>query len=90
MVNNDPTKKVHLYACKRFLNVAACTPKKMVYGELGRHPLRINCFVKAVKFWFRLLHMDATPHSVPGLSNVGIPRQRRKVQLGDKAETTVA
>ena len=60
MVDYDPTEKVHLYACKRFLNVAACTPKKMVCGELGRHPLKNNYFVKSVKFWFRLLHMDAT------------------------------
>ena len=60
LVENDPTEKVHLYACKRFLNVAACTPNKMVCGELGRHPLKNNYFVKAVKFWFRLLHMHAT------------------------------
>jgi len=60
LIDTDPTEKVHLYACKRFLNVAAHTPNKMVYGELGRHPLKINYFVKAVKFWFRLLHMDAT------------------------------
>ena len=30
----------------------------MVYGELGRHPLKINYFAKAAKFWSRLLHMD--------------------------------
>ena len=53
LVDNDPTEKVHLYACKRFLNVAARTPNEMVYGELGRHPLKVNYFVKAVKFWFR-------------------------------------
>ena len=60
LVNNDPTEEVHLYACRRFLNVAAHTPNKMEYGELGRHPLKIDYFVKAVKFWFRLLHMDAS------------------------------
>ena len=60
LLDPDPTENVHLYACKRFLNVAAHTPNKMVYGELGRHPLKINYFVKAVKFWFRLLHIDAT------------------------------
>ena len=32
----------------------------MVYGELGRHLLKINYFAKAVKFWCELLHMDAT------------------------------
>ena len=47
--DNDPTEKVLLYTCKRFLNVAARTPNKMVYGELGRHPLKINYFVKVCK-----------------------------------------
>ena len=50
LVDNDPTDKVHLFACKRFLNVAARTPNQMAYCELGRHPLKINYFVKAVEF----------------------------------------
>ena len=93
LIDTDPTEKVHLYACKRFLNVAAHTPNKMVYGELGRHPLKINCFAKAVKFWCRLLHMDATRISYQAyrmLVSPDISGQRWKVQLGDKAETTVA
>lgn len=57
--DNNPAEKVHLLACKRFLNVAARTPNKMVYGELGRHPLQINCYIRAVKYWFRLLRMDS-------------------------------
>ena len=39
LVDNDHTEKVHLFVCKLFLKVAARTPKKMVYGALGRHPL---------------------------------------------------
>ena len=46
---NSIAEKVHLSACKRMLNVAARTPNKMVYGELGRYPLYINCYVRAVK-----------------------------------------
>ena len=57
--DNNPTESVHLFACKRFLNVAARTPNKMVYGELGRHPLQINCYIRAIKYWFRLLKMDS-------------------------------
>lgn len=58
LVTDDPTEKVHLFACKRYLNVATRTPNKMVYGELGRHPIGINGKVRALKFWFRLLKMD--------------------------------
>jgi len=54
----DPTEKIHLLACKRLLNVALRTPNKMTYGDLGRYPLRINYYVKALKYWFRLIQMD--------------------------------
>ena len=57
--DNNPTESVHLFACKRFLNVAAHTPKRMVYGELGRHPLQINCYIRAIKYWFRLLKTNS-------------------------------
>ena len=57
--DNNPTESVHLFACKRFLNVAARTPNKLVYGELGRHPLQISCYIRAMKYWFRLLKMDS-------------------------------
>ena len=58
LVDYDPTEKVHLFACKSFLNVAELAPNRMVYDELGRHPLKINCFIRALRFWFRLFHMD--------------------------------
>ena len=45
LIDDVPTEKVHLFACKRFLHVAARAPNTLVYGELGRHPLRINCFI---------------------------------------------
>jgi len=54
----DATEKIHMLACKRFLNVSPRTPNKMVYGELGRHPLHIIHCVKAIKYWLRLLKMD--------------------------------
>ena len=57
--DNNPTESVHLFACKRFLNVAARIPNKMVYGEFGRHPLQINCYIRAIKYCFRLLKMDS-------------------------------
>ena len=61
--DNNQTENVHLFACKRFLNVAARTPNRMVYGELGRYPLQINCYIRVIKYWFRLLKMD--PERLP-------------------------
>ena len=61
--DNNRTENVHLFACKRFLNVAARTPNRMVYGELGRYPLQINCYIRVIKYWFRLLKMD--PERLP-------------------------
>jgi len=54
----DSIERVHLLACKRFLNVPLKTPNKLIYGELGRYPLYINTFVRCVKFWFRLLLLE--------------------------------
>ena len=53
-----PVEKVHLYACKKFLNVPARTPNDMVYGELGRYPLVVNLCVRTIKFWFRISKME--------------------------------
>ena len=50
LVDNDPTEKVHLFTCKRFLNVAARTPNEMVYREQGKQHLKIHYLVKAAKF----------------------------------------
>ena len=61
--DNNQTENVHLFARKRFLNVAARTPNRMVYGELGRYPLQINCYIRVIKYWFRLLKMD--PERLP-------------------------
>ena len=49
---------MHTLACKRFLNVPLKTPNKCVYGDLGRYPLFVNSCIRAVKYWFKLLHMN--------------------------------
>ena len=51
-------EKIHLFALKRFLNIGIRTPNDLVYGELGRYPLYINCFVKCVKYWLQLNRME--------------------------------
>eukprot|EP00745_Piridium_sociabile_P006243 TRINITY_DN14019_c0_g1_i8.p1 TRINITY_DN14019_c0_g1~~TRINITY_DN14019_c0_g1_i8.p1 ORF type:complete len:809 (-),score=78.12 TRINITY_DN14019_c0_g1_i8:134-2281(-) len=56
--DGSPAEKVHLYACKRFLNVPVRTPSTMVYGELRRYPLVVNCYIRSLKFWLRIVKMD--------------------------------
>lgn len=55
----DRLERVHLFACKRFLHVLNKTPNDVVYGELGRYPLRISATIKFVKYWVKLLNQPA-------------------------------
>ena len=56
---HDAIEKAHLFACKRFMNLASRTPNYFVYGELGRYPLYISTVVKAVKYWLKLCHLSS-------------------------------
>ena len=51
-------ESVHLFACKRILNVSRMTPNTMVYGELGRHPLFIDSTISAIRYYFRIKELD--------------------------------
>ena len=53
----DCIERVHLAACKKYLNVSPQTPNCMVYGECGRFPLYINSQIRCLRFWFKVLHM---------------------------------
>ena len=57
--DHTPIERVHLFALKRFLNTSFCTPNLMVYGETGRYPLFVNIYVKCLKFWLRILKINA-------------------------------
>jgi hypothetical protein len=50
-------ESVHMFACKRLLNVSVKTPNTMVYGELGRYPLYIDSAIYAIRYWFKLQNM---------------------------------
>ena len=52
-------EKAHLFALKRLLNVSPKTPNDMVYGETGRTPLHLDAKVSSIRFWLRLLRMEA-------------------------------
>jgi len=60
----DSVEKVHTLACKRFLKVHMKVPNKLVYGETGRFPLYVNSSVRCIKYWLKILKMDASrlPH----------------------------
>ena len=58
LVTDDHVEKVHTYAGKRFLNVSLRMPNNFVFGELGRFPLVVNCCIRVIRYWFRLLKMD--------------------------------
>ena len=50
----ESIEKVHIQACKLFLNVPPHTPNDMVYGELGRFPLYVQAAARCLQYWFRL------------------------------------
>ena len=55
--NDEPDaemEKLHLYYCKRWLNVNKHASKSAVVGELGRYPLSYNIWVAIIKYWMRL------------------------------------
>ena len=56
-------EKVHLLACKKFLNVSISTPSAMVYGECGRYPLYITSYCRCLKYWFKIITMPE--HRLP-------------------------
>ena len=60
---NKQIEKVHLYACKLFINVPTVTPNDMIYGELGRYPLYIEAAAKCIQYWFRVLKQPASRYS---------------------------
>jgi len=52
-------ESVHLLALKKFLGVGMKTPNDFVYGETDRYPIYLNAAVKCIRYWFKLLIMDA-------------------------------
>ena len=56
-------ERVHVFALKRYLNVASQTPNTMVYGETGRYPVFVTTAIKAVKYWLRVVMMSPERHT---------------------------
>ena len=51
-------EKVHMFAAKKLLGVSSKTPKQLIYGELNRYPIEIDCKVKTLKYWLKLQEME--------------------------------
>ena len=53
-------EKLHLFAIKRFMGASVRTPRQLIYGESGRHPLFVTTFVKGITYWLKLTEMNPT------------------------------
>ena len=53
-------EKTHMFACKKLLGVSARTPNTFIYAELNRYPLFIDSQIRTLKYWKKLLLLDAT------------------------------
>ena len=58
--NTDMLEGLHLKFCKYVLGVNRSTTNNMVYGELGRYPVKIYIEVRMINFWARLLKISNT------------------------------
>ena len=52
--NIDMVEKLHLRFCKYLLKVKKSTPNVMVYGELGRQPIRNIIISRMLNFWLKI------------------------------------
>ena len=48
---------VHMFCCKRFLNVKSTTSNHVVRGECGRYPMYIFTFKRAISYWCKICKM---------------------------------
>ena len=53
--NNEIIERLHLKLCKLLLHLKTSTPDYMVYGELGRNPIRINIKVRMINFCCKII-----------------------------------
>jgi hypothetical protein len=51
-------ERIHLKFCKRLLKVQPNTCNACVYGELGRHPLYVNRYIRIMKYWLKIVNTD--------------------------------
>ena len=52
--NIDVLERVQLKFIKHVLNLKACTPNHIVYGEVGVYPLKIDIYCRMISYWGKL------------------------------------
>ena len=57
VVASDYCEKVHLYVLKKYLGVDSRTPNDLVYGETNRYPIVLNCILRGMRYWLKLIKM---------------------------------
>ena len=55
-MNVECTESLHVYACKRFLNVKKMSCNNAILGDLGRYPMYINAAKRCIKYWLKVLN----------------------------------
>ena len=51
-------ERMHLKFCKNSLKVKQSTCSLAVYSELGRFPLFVNRYTRAIKYWAKVIQTD--------------------------------
>ena len=72
--------RIHLKFCKIILNVKKFTENYMVYGELGRYPLRVLIYSRLIKFWAKII----TPSKINKISFILYQIQLNQLNKGKK------
>ena len=55
----DNIEKVHIHACKRYLNVPENSCNDAIMGDLGRFPLYITTAKRCIKYWLRIVKLPS-------------------------------
>ena len=53
--SHEVQEKVHVEFLRKITNAKKSTPRYMLYGELGRHPLTINIKTRMINFWNKII-----------------------------------
>ena len=78
--NIDIIERIHLTFCKIIQNVKKSTANYMVYGELGRYPLRVLIYSRLIKFWAKII----TPCNIKKISFILYQIQFNQLDKGKK------
>ena len=53
--SHEVQEKVHVEFLRKITNAKKSTPRYMLYGEVGRHPLTYNIKTRMINFWNKII-----------------------------------